>query len=252
MILVLSLPEINHEQVDHVLKIKNINNDINKESDNDYRHFISNEWVADQSLKYSAALILSNTLVSHSFLDQVIDALQVHSKLTIRYIIENFFENESRSFIDAAGVDLKLLGLLSVESNSGECFFEVSGVKPDLSQGTATRRLLKRSKFTKEALKSVLSSSEPVSLLEDSDLLNEEDVIKPEISREVAEECGPMAKKKACKNCSCGLKELEESNEKNEVVIIDTTNVKSSCGSVSCLHKNNNVKCYKCFYLLII
>ena len=237
MILVLSFPEIKSEKFDAILNEKNTN-EVNF---NNYRHFLSENWVVDPSVKYTEALILASTLVSNSFLDQVISVLQVHSKVTIKYIIESESEKNENygSLLGAAEVEMKLCGLLSVETkiniNSVESSysFEISGIKPDLSQGASIRRPLKRPVIAaKDALKAVLfSSSEPVSLIDDSDLLKEEDLIKPNVNNESAEKCGPMAKKKACKNCSCGLKELEESTE--EAKIIDTTNVKSSCGSVS-------------------
>lgn len=238
MILVLSFPEIKSEKVDAILKEKNINNiNTNEESFNNYRHFLSTDWVVDPSVKYTEALILGFTLVSNSFLDQVISVVQVHSKVTIKYIIESESEIEENlsSLLDAAEVEMKLCGLLSVEMKTeSSCSFEISGIKPNLSQGTSLRRPLKRPVVVKDALKAVLlSSSEPVSLLDDSDLLKEEDLIKPNVNSESAEECGPMAKKKACKNCSCGLKELEESTEDSKTVVIDTANVKSSCGSVN-------------------
>lgn len=47
--------------------------------------------------------------------------------------------------------------------------------------------------------------------------------------------CATTKKAKACKNCSCGLaEELEEANRvKNVSKPPDTSNAKSSCGSVS-------------------
>lgn len=41
--------------------------------------------------------------------------------------------------------------------------------------------------------------------------------------------CGTTRKRKACKNCTCGL--AEELNTKN--IGNDTTNAKSNCGNVS-------------------
>lgn len=58
-------------------------------------------------------------------------------------------------------------------------------------------------------------------LIDEDSLLQEEDLVKPEN----ANGCGTQTKKRACKDCSCGLAK-EEANE------AASTPVKSSCGSV--------------------
>lgn len=62
-------------------------------------------------------------------------------------------------------------------------------------------------------------------LVNDDDLLIEEDKIKPS----AVMDCGPGTTKKACKNCSCGMAELE-AQEKTQLAA-DSGNAKSSCGS---------------------
>lgn len=65
--------------------------------------------------------------------------------------------------------------------------------------------------------------------INEDDLLDEEDKKKPdEASLRV---CGTTGKRKACKDCSCGLAE-ELDAEKNGKETVDTANAKSSCGSV--------------------
>lgn len=64
--------------------------------------------------------------------------------------------------------------------------------------------------------------------IDEDDLLDEEDKKKPdEASLRV---CGTTGKRKACKDCSCGLAE-ELDSEKNGNAV-DSANAKSSCGSV--------------------
>ena len=63
-----------------------------------------------------------------------------------------------------------------------------------------------------------------VELMDDSELLNEEDLVKPDPAS--LRVCGTTGKKKACKDCSCGLKEeLDDGKEPSKK---DFT---SSCGS---------------------
>lgn len=65
--------------------------------------------------------------------------------------------------------------------------------------------------------------------INEDDLLDEEDKKKPdEASLRV---CGTTGKRKACKDCSCGLAE-ELDGEKNGPAGVNTANTKSSCGSV--------------------
>ncbi len=62
-------------------------------------------------------------------------------------------------------------------------------------------------------------------LVDEDSLLTEEDKIKPIITAS----CGSETKRRACKNCSCGLAEQETLSSKST---IDTVAAKSSCGNV--------------------
>ena len=65
-------------------------------------------------------------------------------------------------------------------------------------------------------------------LIDEAELIDDSDWIKPTLPLK------KEAKKKACKDCSCGLKELELSeDEKNVLVVTVVPTVKSSCGNVS-------------------
>lgn len=69
-------------------------------------------------------------------------------------------------------------------------------------------------------------------LVDEEDLIDDADWIKPILP-------GKIAKKKACKDCSCGLKEVEENEVKVKVGLSDVVGVvsalKSNCGSVRLL-----------------
>lgn len=187
------------------------------------------DFKVDPEVKYSDISILSeSTLISNEKISEIMTCLEVHGKLTIKY----------QRYVKAsdAETEMKLCGLLSVvskEEAEGQVV-DVEGIKPDLSIGAGQRRPIK--KPSKDALKAFLSSEVSTNnLIDDSSLLKEEDLVKPVGGAGEGEECGPKAKKKACKNCSCGLKEIEEAEaaeKKQEQEVLDTTNVKSSCGSV--------------------
>ena len=66
-------------------------------------------------------------------------------------------------------------------------------------------------------------------LIDEDELLDEEDLQKPDPAS--LRVCGTTGKRKACKDCSCGLAEELEASDKPKV--IDSSAVKSSCGSVS-------------------
>lgn len=65
--------------------------------------------------------------------------------------------------------------------------------------------------------------------IDPDELLDEEDKKKPDPS--TLKVCGTTGKRKACKDCSCGL--AEELAGENVKVAAKDTNQKSSCGSVS-------------------
>lgn len=64
--------------------------------------------------------------------------------------------------------------------------------------------------------------------INEDDLLDEEDKKKPEEAS--LRVCGTTGKRKACKDCSCGL--AEELDAEKTGKSLDTGNAKSSCGSV--------------------
>lgn len=116
---------------------------------------------------------------------------------------------------------LQLQGFLDISLADGE----ISARKPDLSQGAAVRR-------PRRNVADILAASgADVKTVSDAELLKEEDLMKPSVE---AVDCSPAAlgKKKACKNCSCGLKEAEEEAEASGKVL-ETAAAKSACGNVS-------------------
>ena len=80
-----------------------------------------------------------------------------------------------------------------------------------------------------------------VDLIDQDELLDEEDMAKPD--QATLRVCGTTGKRKACKDCSCGL--AEEITNGGEIT---TKSVNSSCGSVSILQIQ--LRCHVHFALL--
>lgn len=79
----------------------------------------------------------------------------------------------------------------------------VSATKSASASNSVTINLPK--KTTKASLWSFTTAD--TELIDDSSLLTEEDLQKPNTT--TTEDCNPKKAKKACKNCTCGLRELE-------------------------------------------
>ena len=80
-----------------------------------------------------------------------------------------------------------------------------------------------------------------VDLIDQDELLDEEDMAKPD--QATLRVCGTTGKRKACKDCSCGL--AEEITNGGEIT---TKSVNSSCGSVSIFQ--THLRCHVHFVLL--
>ena len=75
-----------------------------------------------------------------------------------------------------------------------------------------------------------LDVDEDDEMIDADDLLDEEDKVKP--TSESLRVCATTGKRKACKDCSCGLAEELDSEAKGNSIDPNPTQ-KSSCGSVS-------------------
>jgi hypothetical protein len=189
---------------------------------------------------FAAAAVLGPVSLSKDDFKALITALQPQGKVMV--------DLSSAKITDT---DLKLAGLLNVSVMDGFLI----GRKPDLGNTGAFllgNRNKKPSEELKDKLRGMLNASEPVALVSDADLLEEDDFKKPSWSSNAA--CGPVPtdaaataapKKKACKNCSCGLKEQEETMAEKPQTAPDTTSVKSSCGSC---YLGDAFRCSSCPY----
>ena len=103
--------------------------------------------------------------------------------------------------------------------------------KPDYEVGSSVK-VVDTSSNGKKKLWSVeaMDDLEADDLINDEELLDEADRAKP--SAEELRVCATTKQRKACANCSCGLAQELEAEEK-EKIRENSQNAKSSCGSVS-------------------
>ncbi|XP_063759703.1 anamorsin isoform X2 [Eleginops maclovinus] len=130
----------------------------------------------------------------------------------------------------------------------------VSALKPNFEVGSSSQLKLS---FGKKPEKPALDPNtvkmwtlsandmddDDVDLVDSDALLDEDDMKKPDPASLKASSCGGVAKKKACKNCSCGLAEELEQESKGK----QTSNLpKSACGSC---YLGDAFRCASCPYL---
>jgi len=117
-------------------------------------------------------------------------------------------------------------------------FVEVISKKPEWETGTTEGIKLKK-KIQTEKKPAVVWTVDDDEIMDESDLIDENDRIKPDIVAIRAEfDCGAGKSSggKACKNCTCGRAELEAKGgeapkRKLTLEMLESPGIESSCGS---------------------
>ncbi|XP_073328007.1 anamorsin isoform X2 [Pagrus major] len=138
------------------------------------------------------------------------------------------------------------------------CRVRISASKPNFDVGSSSQIKLSFGKKTPKPEKPTLDPNtvkmwtlsandiddEDVDLVDSDALLDEEDLKKPDPASLKAPDCGVGAgkKKKACKNCSCGLAEELEQDTKGKQT---KSTPKSACGSC---YLGDAFRCASCPY----
>ncbi|XP_043251794.1 anamorsin homolog [Colletes gigas] len=140
------------------------------------------------------------------------------------------FKVKSQDNSDTQELKNHLLGIYSDIDNVSEIIAE----KPSFEVGSSIA--LNFGKEKSNVWK--LDSADDEELINEDDLLDEVDILKPKVSS--LRVCSTTGKRKACKDCSCGL--AEELNGKT----VQEETVKSSCGSC---YLGDAFRCASCPYL---
>lgn len=135
-------------------------------------------------------------------------------------------------------------------------FVRVTAHKPAYEVGSSSQLKLSFGKKKSDApkvddsaakvwkLSAMDMNDDDIDLVDDDELLDEEDLKKPDPAS-LRADCGEgPKKKKACKNCTCGL--AEELDAEAEQKQKNTNNVTSSCGSC---YLGDAFRCSSCPYL---
>lgn len=140
---------------------------------------------------------------------------------------------------DATLSNLLLSGFINILSSDGNVFV---GEKPNYEIGSAAKLSFGGNKAKVAAVWKLDVDDEEDERIDADELLDDEDKVKP--SAESLRVCGTTGKRKACKDCSCGLAEELESETKGTTM--QNTESKSSCGSC---YLGDAFRCATCPYL---
>ncbi|XP_037961062.1 anamorsin homolog [Teleopsis dalmanni] len=134
--------------------------------------------------------------------------------------------------------EVKLCGFIkAVVKNSS-----ITCQKPNYETGSAVKLSFAKNSAKITEVWKIDGDDIDEELIDEDELLDEDDFKKPD--PESLRVCGTTGKRKACKNCSCGLAEELEAEKKQGK--IETQNAKSSCGSC---YLGDAFRCSTCPYL---
>lgn len=205
-------------------------------------------------------LIISKTALEHGieFLASLLKLLKPQGRIAIT-------SSDTNQIIE----NLKLAGFVKTSVQSGAIVSE----KPNYEVGSAAKLSFGKNSASKQAIAAVWKLDQNDDEQEEinaDDLLDEEDKIKPDPSTLKGEKknlsliywnyekysfpisvCGTTGKRKACKDCSCGL--AEELASENGAATNGNETQKSSCGSVRIKYSfSKNARLIRLYCVLLL
>lgn len=150
------------------------------------------------------------------------------------------FKDDSAA--ETVRANLLLSGFINIATVEGNVF---TTEKPNYEIGSAAKLSLGggANKAKVAAVWKLDMDDDQDERIDEDELLDEEDKVKP--TAESLRVCGTTGKRKACKDCSCGLAEELEAESKGAVAAAAAT-AKSSCGSC---YLGDAFRCATCPYL---
>lgn len=149
-------------------------------------------------------------------LQKVYESLKPGSKFVIRK-----FQTDATNL----NLPLRVAGYI-VEENTEEF---IVAMKPNYEVGSAVN-IGFDGESTKKVWSLAADDMDDGDYINDEDLLDENDKAKPSVDE--LRVCASTKQRKACANCTCGLAEELEQEERDKIRQ-DSQNAKSSCGNVS-------------------
>ncbi|XP_077982739.1 anamorsin homolog [Glandiceps talaboti] len=232
----------------------------------------------DSTFDVTVSGVLQPVVTVHSadILAEIARILKQNGKLIVREPVSQNADSKLRTaaklisavklsgFVDVSqpnAVNLTDDEVIEIKSNL-KCTADLSVVKvtcskPAFEIGSSSQLSLSFAKKTKTetdktsnaakvwTLSAMDMADDEVDLVDEDDLLDDDDFLKPDPSS-LRAECGPgTGKRKACKNCSCGLAEELENESSSQKKSTQKT-ASSACGSC---YLGDAFRCASCPYL---
>eukprot|EP00300_Choanocystis_sp_HF-7_P033167 c45461_g1_i1.p1 GENE.c45461_g1_i1~~c45461_g1_i1.p1 ORF type:complete len:268 (+),score=59.24 c45461_g1_i1:30-806(+) len=178
--------------------------------------------------KFDAAVIIAET-ISNDTAALVLKQLKPNSPITFRAPVTEGSEEELKGALVLLGyVNVEIAG--PVQSGLGARVVQATAQASQWQQGSAFSISLKRKQPSPEPKKQVLVNTDADDFVDEAELLDETDLVKPQVSQKKG--CPPT--RKACKNCSCGRAEQEagvQITDTDSAIAQPAAVTPSSCGN---------------------